>query len=146
MNHALVPSRTTFFLCILPAIAMAAVLHSGCKKPQTMTSAIGVPASQGTVKATTGENGNTKLVVHVKHLAQPSKIAADATVYVVWIQPRNAAIQNIGALALNADLEGKLETVTPHRRFILTVTPEPGGQEAQPTHEPVFTSEVDRPD
>jgi len=111
-----------------------------------MVSAAGVPASEGTVKASGGENGNTNLAIHVKHLAPPSKVAPDATVYVVWLLPRNAEIQNIGALTLNDNLEGSLVTVTPHRRFRVTVTPEAGGRGAQPTHEPVFTSEVERPE
>ena len=109
-----------------------------------MISGVGVPASQGTVKATAGDNGNTNIAIRVKHLAPPSKVAADATVYVVWIQPRNAAKQSVGALRVNDNLEGSLDTVTPHRRFLVMVTPEPSGQVAQPTHEPVFTSDVDR--
>ena len=110
-----------------------------------MQSAIEVPASQGTVKATVGENDNTKVSIRVKHLAPPSKIAPDATVYVVWLQARNAARQNIGALMLNNNLEGSLDTVTPHRRFLITVTPEPGGRVSEPTHEPVFTADVEQP-
>jgi hypothetical protein len=79
----------------------------------------------------------------VKHLAPPSKMVSDATVYVVWIKPGDAAIQNVGALTLNENLEGRLDTVTPHRRFMVSVTPEPGARGAQPTHEAVFTSSVE---
>ncbi len=129
----------------LPALAALSLLHLGCAKPQPMVSASEVPASQGTVKATVGDNGNTKVSIRVKHLAPPSKIASDAVVYVVWLQPRNATKQNIGALVLNDNLEGSLDTVTPHSRFLITVTPEPGGKVAEPTHEPVFTAEVEHP-
>jgi hypothetical protein len=111
-----------------------------------MVSAAGVPASQGTVSATKGDNGNTHLSLKVKHLAPPSKVSPDAAVYVVWLQPRNGEVQNIGALTLNDNLEGSLVTVTPHRRFRITVTPEAGGQVALPTHEPVFTSDIERPE
>ncbi len=129
----------------LPLVVGVAGLHLGCAKPQTMVSASGVPASEGTVKATVGDNGNTKVSIRVKHLAPPSKIASDAVVYVVWLQPRNAAKQNIGALVLNDNLEGSLDTMTPHNRFMITVTPEPGGKVAEPTHEPVFTADVEHP-
>ncbi len=128
----------------LPTVGLLGGMHLGCAKPQAMVSAPGIPAGQGTVKATAGDNGNTNVAVRVKHLAPPSKIAADAAIYVVWLQPRNGDRQNIGALKLNDNLEGSLDTVTPHRRFQVTVTPEAGGQVSQPTHEPVFTSDVER--
>lgn len=115
------------------------------RQTQTMQSAAKVPASQGTIKATVGDNDNTKVSIRVKHLAPPSKIASDATIYVVWLQPRNGAKQNIGALVLNDNLEGSLDTVTPHRRFLITVTPEPGGRVSEPTHEPVFTADIEKP-
>ncbi len=109
-----------------------------------MRSGAGVPASQGTVKASLADNGNTAVAVRVKHLAPPSKVESDATVYVVWIQPRNADIQSVGAMTLNDELEGSLDTVTPHSRFTLTVTPEPSARVAYPSHDPVFSSEVER--
>lgn len=137
--------RRTVYGVAIPVTIVLAGLALGCSKPQGMVSAEGVPASQGTVKATEGDNGNIKLAIRVKHLAPPSKIAPDATVYVVWVQPRNGARQNMGALVLSSNLEGSLDTVTPHRRFLVTVTPEPSGQVAAPSHEPVFSSEVERP-
>jgi hypothetical protein len=122
-------------------------LQLGCgSSNQDMRSGYNVPASEGTVKATEGDNGNTDLEIHVKHLAQPSQVASDATVYVVWIEPRNAVRQNIGALTLNDNLEGSLNTVTPHSQFMLSITPEPSGRVAQPSHQPVFTAQVDRAD
>ena len=101
-------------------------------------------SGEGTVQAKAGPNGNTEVEVRVKHLSPPSKVAADAIVYVVWIQPRNAEIQNVGALQVDADLVGKLNTTTPHRAFTLSVTPEPGARMAAPTHGAVFTTEVNR--
>jgi hypothetical protein len=73
-------------------------------------------------------------------------MASDATVYVVWVQPRNTSRQNVGALVLNDNLEGSLNTVTPHSEFTLSVTPEPSGQVEVPTHQAVFTAEVARQD
>ena len=109
-----------------------------------MTSASDVPASEGTVKATLGANGNTNLYVRVKHLAPAFKVRPDATVYIVWLQRPGEAMQNIGALTLTDNLEGNLNTETPYRRFTITITPEPNRQVEQPTHEPVFKSEVTR--
>jgi len=112
-------------------------------KPQEMHAASDVHAGQGTVRVTTGDNGNSKVSIRVKHLAPPSKMAPDSTVYVVWLQPVDGDSQNVGALLLNSDLEGSLDTVTPHHRFRITITPEPNGQAASPTNEPVFTYNVE---
>lgn len=127
----------------LPAVVALSGMQSGCSSPQKMRSASGVPASEGTVDATVGDNGNTNLAVRVKHLAAPSRMASEATVYVVWVQPPNANMQNVGALTLNDNLEGSLDTVTPQSRFWLSVTPEASGTAERPTHTAVFTAEVD---
>lgn len=137
-------ARWIRFAVAAQLITVLAGLQMGCAKNQAMISSADVPASEGTVRATAGDNGNTKLNVQVKHLAPPEKMASDATVYVVWIQAPNASKQNVGALTLNDNLEGTLETLTPHRRFEVTVTPEPSRGVAYPTHDPVFTASVDR--
>ena len=113
---------------------------------QTMLTGASTPAGQGTVEATKGDNGNTMVDVRVKHLAPPAKLADDASVYVVWIQPKHGDIQNAGALVVDSDLDGRLKTTTPHSAFTVTVTPEPSPRMARPTHDAVFSSEVSRTD
>jgi hypothetical protein len=113
---------------------------------QTMHSSQANTSGEGTVQANAAANGNTRLEVAVKHLSSPSKVASDASVYVVWIQPHDAQIQNVGALEVNDDLVGKLSTTTPHRTFKLTITPEPSARMAMPTHPAVFSSDVNRID
>lgn len=138
----------------LVAVALAGTLAfgGGCglfgssAPKQTMLTSSENTSGQGTVQAKAGDNGNTALEVRVKHLAPPSKVADDASVYVVWIKPRNGALQNVGALEVDDDLVGKLDTTTPHRAFTVTVTPEPSARMAAPTHKAVFTSDVDRVD
>ena len=129
---------------VLPMIAALAFASLGCSRPQAMVSASDVPASEGTVKTTRDDNNNTTISIRVKHLAPPSRVAADATVYIVWIQARDGAQQSLGELALNKNLEGSLDTVTPHRRFTISVTPESNRMVALPAHDPVFTSVVER--
>src|SRR4030095_15980547 len=97
-----------------------------------------------TVQAKAGDNGNTEVEVRVQHLSSPSKVSADASVYVVWIRPRHAGIQNVGALQVDDDLVGSLKTNTSHAAFTLTVTPEPSARVAAPTHKAVFIAEVNR--
>jgi len=143
--------RHSIHSVVVPAVVALVGLQFGCDtvrswetRPTSMTSASDVPASEGTVKATLGANGNTNLYIRVKHLAPAFKVRPGATVYIVWLQRPGEAIQNIGALTLTDNLEGSLNTETPYRRFTITITPEPSRQVEQPTHEPVFKSEVTR--
>ncbi len=136
-------TRTTITLLAvlsvtLPTAAALAFVQLGCLS-QAMSSSDSVPASEGTIRVSEGNNGNAKVMVHVKHLATPSRVVSDATVYVVWIQPPNALKKNVGVLIVDSNLEGRLDTVTPFRRFQVTVTPESSGQAEQPMHEPVLT-------
>lgn len=135
----------------LPAIALLlagglAGIGIGCSQPRTQASAPGTPPLQGSVQATKDTDGNTSLSIRVLHLASPSAIASDAKVFVAWILPPGGYKHNIGPLILNDRLEGSLDTVTPHRRFHVFVTPEPDARSEQPTHPSVFSSEVERPE
>lgn len=128
------------------AFSQGCGLFGGSAPKQTMLTSAENTSGEGTVQAKAADNGNTALEVRVKHLSSPSKVADDASVYVVWIKPRNGELQNVGALEVDKDLVGKLDTTTPHRAFTVTVTPEPSARMAAPTHKPVFTSEVNRVD
>jgi len=135
--------RGILLAAALPIFLFGAV-QLGCGSQEEMRSGSGVPASQGTVEATAADNGNTNLSIRVSHLAPPQRMASGATVYVVWVRPRDSVQQNVGALTLNDKLEGRLETVTPHSRFLVSITPESDGMVAGPTNVPVFTADVDR--
>jgi hypothetical protein len=134
--------RVILALALTTIVALAG-MQLGCAANQLMHSAASVPASQGEVAATSGDNGNTDLTVRVAHLALPWKVTEGTTVYVVWIQAPNAAWQSVGALTLDDDLAGLLETVTPHRRFLVMVTPELSARVPQPTNDAVLSAEVD---
>jgi hypothetical protein len=153
MNVRNASIRPAALAILVPAVAILGALQFGCTtikswdtRPTAMSSAADVPASEGTVKATAGDNGNTRLAIRVKHLAPAYKVQTDATVYVVWLQQPDQPMQNIGALTLSDSLVGSLDTESPYRRFTISITPEPGQQGQQPTHPPVFTADVNRHD
>jgi hypothetical protein len=102
------------------------------------------PAASGEVKASTGENQNTRLVITVQHLALPDRVTPGATSYVVWAVPpgKDQVAHNIGALAVNDKLEGKLETVTPFKQFALWITPEPSPRAQFPTGTRVMSTSI----
>lgn len=55
-------------------------------------------------------------------------------------QARASAPINVGAIRLDSNLQGKLDTVTPLRQFQLMITPEPDASVQRPTNQPVLTA------
>jgi hypothetical protein len=102
-------------------------------------------AAKGEVKVKGEDNGNTRLSVNVEHLASPEIVAPNTTTYVVWAKPRQGGqAQNLGALTVDSDRKGSLDTVTPLKNFEVIVTPEPSASVSAPSHSPVFTGVVQR--
>lgn len=122
-----------------------ALAFTGCGGSRTvrMTTGPEIPAAQGTVKASPGQNGNTSLAVEVQHLAPPEKVASGATTYVVWAQPPGQTTpQNLGALAVDSDLRGTLDTVTPLQKFDIFITAEPSPTTLSPSNNQLFTASI----
>ena len=109
----------------LPVLLALALGLAGCGAgPIKLVSSPNAPAASGELTTEEGENGNLKLAIEVKHLAAPEKVQPGAKVYVVWVEAAGAAPQNVGALRLDEDHTGRLDTTTPHRRFNLAITAE----------------------
>ena len=103
-----------------------------------------VPAAQGQVKVKE-KDGNRMVELKVDHLAPANRIDQNAQQYVVWVKPleREGAAMNVGALALDDDLKGSLNTVTPFEKFEIFVTAEPSREAVNPTGQRVLWQRVD---
>jgi hypothetical protein len=133
------------------ALAMPACSQLGMSKPPEtavqLQASAKIPSAEGTVKVQEGDNGNYKVALEVKHMAPPEKVTSGASSYVVWLRPlagdhEAQSPQNVGALAVNKDLEAKLNTVTPYRQFDLFLTAEPIPNSTAPTGEQLMTTTV----
>jgi hypothetical protein len=102
-----------------------------------------VPAAQGRVSTDTDRNGNTKLHVDVDHLAQPSALTPASNTYVVWIQARGQAPQNVGELRVNPDLHGSFRTSVPYKSFDVYVTAERDPRASAPSGPELLKTTVD---
>lgn len=111
-------------------------------KKITMTPAKEVPAAHGTVAVKTGHNGNTDVSIVTKSLAQPSALTPPAETYVVWFQPPDQSPKNMGALRVDNNLNGKLETVAPYRQFKVFITAEKQQNVSSPHGTRVLTANV----
>lgn len=124
---------------------LTGMMAMGCATEEKLQGTAMAPAAKGTVTADRGSGGNTDLEVEVKHLAQPEKVSAGATDYVVWIQPEGAqSFQNVGVLEIDDDLEGEYETTIPYEKFRVVVTPEPARTGTRPTGPIVLDQYVSR--
>lgn len=87
---------------------------------------------------------NLTLTLRINHLAQPSEIDEKASTYVAWIIPKEAKYDpiNIGALDLQENLSGLLETTVAFKEFDIFVTPERVPTATFPTGPKVFKSHV----
>lgn len=136
------------FLCFISFSAVLAVTlaMSGCSmlgiggaKDIRLSSSSTIPSVAGYVKFNVTKNDNTQITLTVKHLAQPEKLTPPASQYVVWTRAaKYEPAQNMGALVVDKNLNGKLETVTPLRTFELFITAELSGQIQQPYGEPLL--------
>jgi hypothetical protein len=102
------------------------------------------PAASGEIKTEEGDNGNLEMKIEVKHLATPEKFDPTARAFVVWVEKAGATPQNVGALRVDNDLTGRLDTVTPHRRFTLAITAEPDPAAVLPKGPRVLSAAVER--
>lgn len=139
MNH-----RVIVTAALAGILSLSCSMLSGGTRELRLTGDPDVPGAEGTVKVSTTDNGNTKIDLVVKHLAQPEQVYTDATAYVVWVQNTrtSADAQSLGALKVDSDLNGSITAVTSLRSFDLYVTAEPSPSSTAPTGKALLRTNV----
>ncbi len=128
------------FLILALLIALPACTRNA---NQELVTGPSVPAARGTYSVSQTDNGNTRIQVKVSHLAEPSKLAATATTYLVWAQPEEStAAVPLGALKLDKDLTGSIEVMTPQKTFQLFITAEMAAGVSTPTGEKLLWASI----
>jgi hypothetical protein len=102
------------------------------------------PSAQGTIVTSTDRNGNTEVEVKVKHLAKPQKLVPPRQAYLVWVQPKGAQPELLGALRVNDDLEGSLKATTTQKDFEVLVTAEDTMNPQVPSSNVLLRGDVER--
>lgn len=127
-------------------LAAALAVMSGCAGAKVNLSASpSMPAAEGSAQFRATKNDNTNIDLRVKHLAHPEKLTPPASSYVVWTKAnKDATPQNIGALKVDKNLDGSLQTETPMHSLELFITAEPSGQATQPTGQPLLWTSYSR--
>ncbi len=101
------------------------------------------PAAAGKVDVEHDRNSNTRLRIHVYHMADPDRLTPAKSAYVVWVQPTGKPPVNVGQLKVNEDLEGTLTATTPYKTFDVFITAEDNAHADSPTGMEVLRTTVD---
>ena len=126
------------------AVLATTLAMAGCASVNLSTTP-SMPAAEGHARYSITANDNTRIVLKVKHLAQPAKLTPPASNYVVWTRAtKDAPPQNIGALIVDNDLNGELNGETPLHNFELFVTAEASGQVQTPSGQPLLWTNYSR--
>lgn len=134
--------KTSLFNVAPVLVVLALIWPFGGGRKVQMTNAPSVPGATGVINIGKDSNGNTKLQIQVKYLAQPSSLTPAKTAYVVWIQASGHEAKDQGVLKVGTDRSGTFETVTPYDEFVVFVTAENSPQPAAPSGEKVLTANV----
>jgi len=133
------------------AVLAAAFLLAGCAlfgggiAKATLSASPLLPAAEGSVKYTVTQNDNTRIVLTVRHLANPGNLTPPASTYVVWTRAtKGATAQSIGAMKVDKDLNGELDAETPLHSFEMFLTAEGSGQAQQPSEQVVLWTNYSR--
>ncbi len=130
-------------LFLAAALSACSTLGLG-RKGQPLQVSEKDPSAEGTVQTSAGKNGNVRVSIVAKHLAHPERLDPPESTYVVWVQPHGGGgqAQNMGALKVDKDLTGTLQTVVPWKSFDLFITAEPNAQSQQPQGERMLWATV----
>ncbi len=104
----------------LAFIVAACLIFSSCASKYTFQNSYVVPAAEGRVKVKKDNNGNYKVDLKVKNLAEPKNLTPSRQYYVVWMDTYEGSPKNIGQLKTSSGLFGgslksSLSTVTPFK-------------------------------
>jgi len=132
-------------LTVILAISGCSMLGIGQGETTRLSSSPTLPAVEGDVRFTATKNDNTRIELTVKHLPHPEKLTPPANNYVVWTRATEyAPVQNMGALIVDKNLNGKLVTETALHSFELFITAEDSGQIQEPLGQPLLWTNYNR--
>ena len=127
------------------AVAVLAGALTGCVSAPRLSSAPTLSKAKGTVSFEPSLYKGTKISVHIENLKDPEKLDPPGYSYVAWVQnDRESPPQNVGALALDGDLNGVLKTTTPLHKNKNNETTETTNDATQPSGPPLFWAHKDR--
>jgi hypothetical protein len=143
-NLHLLSTRNALMKKILLSLLLTFALLAFGEKIKMKNVSTLQPAAAAQLTHEKDDNGNTKLKIHVYHLAKPDSLTPPRDTYVVWIEPPGQPPQNMGVIKVNDNLESEFSTRTPFKKFKVYITAEDGPKVTTPSGDKILEAYVDR--
>jgi hypothetical protein len=126
-------------------ILAVVVAFASCTQKMNFTKSYVVPAAEGYVKVKKDNNNNYDLTVTVENLAKPGDLSPSREAYVVWMQSDRNSLQKLGQIVVssglfNNSLNGKLNTTTTVKPYLVFITAERDANVSSPIGETILTT------
>ena len=125
------------------ALLTLSLLYLGCAKRVGFSALPSARSGKATARIELTYNRNDSLEVKLSSVPDPAAIKSDYTCYVLWVStPDHQSVTNAGRIRVENG-KASLTTLTPQRRFLLSITAEPSGDVTSPGPDVLFqTKEV----
>jgi len=104
----------------------------------TMNTGPRLPTAEGKARVRVDGTGDHVVELTFQHLPPPERAFVGATMYMVWIVPRNAPPQPMGSLDVGENLDAKVTIRTPNENFDVLVTAEVTADSTTPSRHFAF--------
>ncbi len=121
------------------AAAGLLLLLVACKRDMRLQTLPALKSGNAGIRVVLTYDRNNTLEVNLSGVQAPESFGPQFTRYVVWTEANGAAPVNVGQIRVENG-KGKLQTLTPLRRFGVLITVEEKGDARQPGSLAVFRS------
>jgi len=121
------------------AVAACLLLLAACKRDVRLQALPALKGGNAGIRVVLTYDRNNTLEVNLSNVQAPETFGPQYTRYVVWTEVSGAAPVNVGQIRVEGG-KGKLQTLTPLRRFGILITLEEKGDVRQPGALAVFRS------
>ena len=117
---------------------------AGCRRELQFSPLPAARGGKATVEVELTYDRNNTLLIEMQNVPDPATLNAAYTRYVLWVAtPDRQSIVNAGQIRVTEDNSARIETLTPHRDFILFITAEERGEVTSPGPDVLFeTGEI----
>ena len=131
---------------LIPRLLLAGVIlfAAGCTRRIQFAPLPVARGGEATVRVELTYDRNNTLLVELSNVPDPSSLNSAYTRYVLWVAtPDRQTVVNAGQIRVTEDRSAEIQTLTPHRDFVLFITAEARGDVASPGPDVLFeTSEI----
>jgi hypothetical protein len=147
MNSSITNTGKFNFLAIL--LISSFFMMASCAQRVSFQRSNVVPAADGHVRVKQDNNDNYNIRVKIRDLASINRVDSAKETYVVWMETRQGATENLGQLVssrglLSGQRTASLETVSSFQPIRVFVTAEYGRNVQYPGKEVIMTTDTFR--